>query len=67
MITKVLEYSNRYEVTVTEDDMIWFSGTWGKDSVMSVEQIKNEAELLANQNKFTATEQPVEVTTENEG
>lgn len=67
MNIQLLEYSNRFEVTVTEDNMTWFKGTWGKESGMTVEQIKAEAELLANQNKSVITEQPIEVKTENEG
>lgn len=64
MNTEILEYSNRYEVSVSDADGVWFTGTWGKETGMSPAQIKFEAELLADLNKTQATEQPTVVTVE---
>ena len=69
MNTKILEYSNRYEVIVSDEILVdengnlivWFEGTWGKDNYMTPEKIKKEAELLAEDLKNKKTEVPKEL------
>lgn len=65
MITKILEYTNHYTVTVVDDGgKMLFEGTWGKDDFITPQMIKQEAELLAIGN---IEEQPTEVSFEKDG